>query len=476
MKNVTLKDVARAAGVSYSTVSRSLSGSPQIGRETRERILRLCDEMGYTKNYVARSMVMRRTELIGLVVPSIDNQFMAELAYHAEMSARARGYNLMLCNSGPDLRQEKAVVKLLVGRQVDGMLIVPQEHRSCEELRVYTEQVPTVFLSEDLRDEPLSCVTTDNTGATYLAMEYLRSLGHREILYFGRRHTVTHQLRAEGYLRACRDMGLTPRIVDSSFPRSSVAGGYELARELFTKPLDYTAILASTDSNALGILRAAEVVDRYAGHGFSGLVVTDHLHPEYLSRIDTDHNWDHVIDHYLAGYRASKARGDELGLDVILGAELRFPENDNDYLVYGIDEAWLRANPYLCCMSAREFYRKFHDQVLIVHAHPYRDGNTTVFEDAVHGTEILNAHPRHENHNDRALELAKRHPEYLRLAGSDTHEDGDECRAGVLLPERVRDSFAYRRMIEGRCFRLWSPVFPELAAADEALRRAEPAE
>ena len=226
MKNVTLKDVARAAGVSYSTVSRSLSGSPQIGRETRERILRLCDEMGYTKNYVARSMVMRRTELIGLVVPSIDNQFMAELAYHAEMSARARGYNLMLCNSGPDLRQEKAVVKLLVGRQVDGMLIVPQEHRSCEELRVYTEQVPTVFLSEDLRDEPLSCVTTDNTGATYLAMEYLRSLGHREILYFGRRHTVTHQLRAEGYLRACRDMGLTPRIVDSSFPRSSVAGGY----------------------------------------------------------------------------------------------------------------------------------------------------------------------------------------------------------------------------------------------------------
>lgn len=211
MKNVTLKDVARAAGVSYSTVSRSLSGSPQIGRETRERILRLCDEMGYTKNYVARSMVMRRTELIGLVVPSIDNQFMAELAYHAEMSARARGYNLMLCNSGPDLR-----------------------------------------------DEPLSCVTTDNTGATYLAMEYLRSLGHREILYFGRRHTVTHQLRAEGYLRACRDMGLTPRIVDSSFPRSSVAGGYELARELFTKPLDYTAILASTDSNALGILRAAD--------------------------------------------------------------------------------------------------------------------------------------------------------------------------------------------------------------------------
>ena len=258
MKSVTLKDVARAAGVSYSTVSRALSGSPQIGRDTRERLLRLCDEMGYTKNYVARSMVMRKTELIGLVVPSIDNPFMAELAYHAEMSARARGYNIMLCSSGPDLRQEKTAVKLLAGRQVDGMLIVPQEHQSCEALRPYTEQVPTVFLSEDLRDAPLSCVTTDNAGGAYLAMEYLYSLGHREILYFGRRSSVTHQLRAEGYLRACRDMGLTPRIVDNAQSGSSVAVGCQLGRELFEKPLDYTAVLASTDSNALGLLRAAD--------------------------------------------------------------------------------------------------------------------------------------------------------------------------------------------------------------------------
>ncbi|MDA6864799.1 hypothetical protein OSL55_27745, partial [Escherichia coli] len=79
------------------------------------------------------------------------------------------------------------------------------------------------------------------------------------------------------------------------------------------------------------------------------------------------------MDHYLSGYKASKKRGDELGFDVILGAELRFPQNDNDYLVYGIDEDWLRSNPYMCCTSAREFYEKFHNEVLIIHAHPYRD-------------------------------------------------------------------------------------------------------
>ena len=229
----------------------------------------------------------------------------------------------------------------------------------------------------------------------------------------------------------------------------------------------------TAETSKCGHLPAAEVVDRYVRNGFSGLVVTDHLHPEYLSRIDKDHDWNKVMDHYLSGYHASRKRGDEVGFQVILGAELRFPENDNDYLVYGIDEDWLRSNPYVCCMSAREFWQKFHDQVLIIHAHPYRDGNTVVFEDAVHGTEIINGNPRHNNHNDLALDLARRHPGFFRLAGSDTHQAGDEARAGVILPEKPADSFAYKDLIEQRRFRLWSPEFQSFVDADEKIRKEE---
>ena len=229
----------------------------------------------------------------------------------------------------------------------------------------------------------------------------------------------------------------------------------------------------TAETSKCGHLPAAEVVDRYVRNGFSGLVVTDHLHPEYLSRIDKDHDWNKVMDHYLSGYHASRKRGDEVGFQVILGAELRFPENDNDYLVYGIDEDWLRSNPYVCCTSAREFFRKFHDQVLIIHAHPYRDGNTVVFEDAVHGTEIINGNPRHDNHNDLALDLARRHPGFFRLAGSDTHQAGDEARAGVILPEKPADSFAYKDLIEQRRFRLWSPEFQSFVDEDEKMRKEE---
>lgn len=285
MKNVTLKDVAKAAGVSYATVSRALSGSSQIGSETRERVLKLCDEMGYTTNFVARSMVTKRTNLIGLVVPSVDNQFMSELAYHAEVSARSHGYNIMLCDSGPDLRQEKTVVKLLLGRQVDGILIVPQSSRSYESLKPYLDQTPTVFLSENLRDQPQSYVAVDNSRGTYLGTQYLYELGHRDILYFGQRQSTTHQLRAEGYLKACQELGLTPRYFNSEYTRSSIQGGYQLAKELFQKPLDYTAIFASTDSNALGVLTAADELGIDIP-GRLSLIGFDNISATALSRID----------------------------------------------------------------------------------------------------------------------------------------------------------------------------------------------
>ena len=285
MKNVTLKDVAKAAGVSYATVSRALSGSSQIGSETRERVLKLCDEMGYTTNFVARSMVTKRTNLIGLVVPSVDNQFMSELAYHAEVSARSHGYNIMLCDSGPDLRQEKTVVKLLLSRQVDGILIVPQSSRSYESLKPYLDQTPTVFLSENLRDQPQSYVAVDNSRGTYLGTQYLYGLGHRDILYFGQRQSTTHQLRAEGYLKACQELGLAPRYFNSEYTRSSIQGGYQLAKELFQKPLDYTAIFASTDSNALGILTAADELGIDIP-GRLSLIGFDNISATALSRID----------------------------------------------------------------------------------------------------------------------------------------------------------------------------------------------
>ncbi|MBQ6521032.1 MAG: LacI family DNA-binding transcriptional regulator [Anaerolineaceae bacterium] len=259
MGNVTLKDVAKVANVSYTTVSRALSGNPEINRETRERILKICEEMGYTTNYIARSMIKKRTELIGLIVPSIDNPFMSELAYYVEVTARRFGYNLILCNSYPDLNQEQKAMKLMVGHQVDGVLIIPQKPASCENLLRFTSLLPSVYLSENLRDQNGSYVSVDNHSGTMLGTEYLYELGHRKILYFGcRAGSTTHQLRADGYKEACKNLGITPNIVYFDAPSSSIEIGYEMAQRELSREHDFTAVFASTDSNAIGLMQAAK--------------------------------------------------------------------------------------------------------------------------------------------------------------------------------------------------------------------------
>lgn len=281
MKNITIKDIAKVANVSYATVSRALSDSNEISAETRECILHICHDMGYTANAVARSMVLKKTKLIGLIVASIDNPFMSEMAFHIEMHAREHGYSIMLCNSSHDLNIERTVFELLLSRQVDGIILVPSSAESHAHLKPLLSRVPTVFVSENLRDLSESYVSVDNYRGTQIGTEYLYSLGHRDILYFGvRQGSVTHQLRADGYVDSCHELGIQPHIYNSNFQLSSVHAGNHLARQVFSKPFSHTAIFAATDSLALGVFAAAEesgirIPDDVSLIGFDNILYAD---------------------------------------------------------------------------------------------------------------------------------------------------------------------------------------------------------
>ena len=116
-----------------------------------------------------------------------------------------------------------------------------------------------MFVGENLREVPESYVSVDNYRGAYIGVEYLHRLGHRDILYFGRRRgSTTHQFRAEGYAAACRDLGLTAQYCNNTFPLTSIKYGYQLAKQLFAQERRFTAIFAATDTNALGIMEAAE--------------------------------------------------------------------------------------------------------------------------------------------------------------------------------------------------------------------------
>ena len=286
MKNVTIKDVAKAAGVSYSTVSRALSGSPEISVDTRERILQLCKQMNYTPNTVARSMVMKSTKLLGLILTDVNNPFMSELAYHIDRQARARGYNIILCNSSRNAEQERELFELMIGRQVDGVMLCPAGPESYATLRPYISRIPTVFIGENLREAPESYVSVDNYRGAYMGVEYLYELGHRDIIYFGRRRgSTTHQLRAEGYAAACRDLHLAVQYCNNTFPLTSIKYGYQLAKQLFAQKRTYTAIFAATDTNALGVMQAAEEVG-VSIPGDISLIGFDNIRDSGLPRIE----------------------------------------------------------------------------------------------------------------------------------------------------------------------------------------------
>lgn len=223
----------------------------------------------------------------------------------------------------------------------------------------------------------------------------------------------------------------------------------------------YDIHVHTMETSRCGYIKAPEIVATYKGLGYDGICVTDHLHDLYISLMDCHDDWQACVDRFLYGYREAKKAGDALGLSVIFGIELRFPENDSDYLIYGVDEAWLRRNPFVCSMDHEAFFQKFGGEVLIIHAHPYRYCDE-VFYDCVHGLEIVNCNPRHDSRNPLALELAQANPHLLRLCSSDMHRPGDEGQAAVLLERPVHDSFAFKAAIESKAYRLWCPGFREI--------------
>lgn len=211
----------------------------------------------------------------------------------------------------------------------------------------------------------------------------------------------------------------------------------------------------TVETSVCGKWKAEDMVQRYRAQGYTGLCVTDHLHPKFLEKICHGGDWQKCVDAFMLGYRAAKAAGETAGMDILFGIELQFREDPNkEYLLFGVDEPWLRANPWLCDMDHKSFFDKFHEEVLIVQAHPFRD-NDGVFLDSVQGIEVVNRHPRSNNRNAMAIALAAAEPWLLRLCGSDAHRFGDEARAAVLLPERVRNGAELRRALLAGNYRLW---------------------
>ncbi|HZP95688.1 MAG TPA: LacI family DNA-binding transcriptional regulator [Candidatus Limnocylindria bacterium] len=254
----TIHDVARLAGVHPSTVSRALYRTDlPLRAETRRRVLAAVERLEYRPSVLARGLRLQRTKTLGMLVPDITNPFFPPIIRGAEEAARARGYELVLCNTDDSPERENASLRLMRERQADGMLIATSRMADATVGAVRRERFPFVLVNRGSRVAADLSVEVDNERAASVVVAHLVSLGHRRIAHIaGPLETTTGAERALGYRASLRAHAIEPDgALVAEAAAYSESAGFEAARRLLRAAP--TAIFAANDLLVLGALRAA---------------------------------------------------------------------------------------------------------------------------------------------------------------------------------------------------------------------------
>jgi LacI family transcriptional regulator len=282
---VTMRDVARMAGVSVATVSSVINGTAVVSPKSTTRVREAMRALDYRPDQVARSLKVGKTFVIGVVVPDITNVFYPEVVRGVEDAADAEGYSVILCNSNEDVQRETRHLDMLRSRRVDGVLLACSDAAS-EYERLTRWQLPLVYLDRIPEAGGHSTIATDNLEAGHLATRHLIELGHRRIaVIVGNLRLSPHRDRLEGYRQAMADSGLSVREEYIRVGTQRIETGQEASRELLERPEPPTAILSTNNRMLLGVMRA--IADlclncpaRVSVIGFDDYAWTEHHTPK----------------------------------------------------------------------------------------------------------------------------------------------------------------------------------------------------
>jgi LacI family transcriptional regulator, repressor for deo operon, udp, cdd, tsx, nupC, and nupG len=281
----SIKDIAKAAGVSHTTVSRALRDSPEIGESTKQRIRNLSERMGYRPSAAARSLVTHRTHTIGVVITSLADPFHTDVVQGIERSAQEYRYSILLTMSHEDPARERAVAETLIEKRVDGLIVAASRLGDYYLSFFQLHPIPIVLLNTHHRGEHIYSVATDNRAAGYEAGRYLIGLGHRRLGYIG--NTLggqTDRERLAGLRRAVREAGPGSAVERAPRGNGRVEGGLEAMRQVLKLRQPPTALFCYNDLTAIGALKAIleagkRVPDDFSLVGMDGLVEATYVSP-----------------------------------------------------------------------------------------------------------------------------------------------------------------------------------------------------
>jgi len=283
----TIKDVARHAGVSYTTVSHVLNKTRPVSNDARDRVLAAAAALDYVPSALARSLRSKATGSIGLIIPNNTNPYFSEVARGIEDSCYAAGYSVILCNSDDDPAKQRDYLNVLLTKRCDGLIVATLAQTDGELLRKM--KIPTVLLDRAPKDMAIDLVAVDNNAGGALAAQHLMAIGRRRIACIAGPQELDISIeRVAGLRQALHADGVTVPDAWLRYADFTSAGGYAAARALLSTADLPDAIFCCNDLMAIGALRAAAergiaVPQALAVVGFDDIDLAQFVHPPLTS-------------------------------------------------------------------------------------------------------------------------------------------------------------------------------------------------
>lgn len=251
---VKITEVAERAGVSAATVSRVLNGDDRVRPAARERVRAAVAELGYRPNRLASNLRRQRAEMIGVVIPDVENPHFYGMVRVVEAAAYQRGFRVLLCNIGDSAEKQRAYLRVLAAERVVGVVLTAMDAAGEEIGRLVTEGVPVVAYDRLVADPRVDAVVADNAEGARRATDHLLRAGHERVGFVaGLSGLQIAADRLAGYEQAMREAGLPPRVAIGHFRPE---GAYGAAGQLLDGPEPVTALVVASNLMTIGVLRA----------------------------------------------------------------------------------------------------------------------------------------------------------------------------------------------------------------------------
>ena len=258
----SIKTIAKKSGFSIATVSRYLNGTGTVSEEASLAIESAIKEFGYEPNYIARSLVTQKTNVIGLLVPSLGLSFLASFVDGVEKAAAKKGYTIFLCNCYEDVSMELKYLKLLKERRVDGIISIPVG----ADVKVYRElatSIPLVIAVRPYNKTDISSIVNDDYNGTHTVVEYLIKNGHKKIAFInGPMSLSTGRIRWEA---ACDVLKENDVEMDMELVRENpyaVDAAYHSMMDIINSGKEFTAVFTANQMICIGVLKALREVGK----------------------------------------------------------------------------------------------------------------------------------------------------------------------------------------------------------------------